>query len=70
MRVVQVTCDGCLEPIEDGAGWFGLDEYIPPDEDDEDDDPEEDEDYALHFHGPGPECLWAWVAARLLETTE
>jgi hypothetical protein len=69
MRVVQVTCDGCLEPIEDGVGWFGLDEFIPPDEDDdEDEDPEDDEDYGCHFCRI--ECIWAWVAARLLETTE
>jgi hypothetical protein len=71
MRVVM--CDGCVNPIDRGAAWFGVDEFIPADNEDEDDDldgPEEDGDYSLHFHGPGPECLWAWVAARLLETTE
>jgi hypothetical protein len=64
------TCDGCLNDIETGEAWFGLDEFPADGDEDDDDEPAEDGDYGEHFHGPGPECLWAWVAARLLEATE
>lgn len=68
----RTTCDGCLEDIEPGDGWFGMDEYLPYDADDEEDsDPVSDVDYGLHFHRhDDARCVWAWALARMADQTE
>lgn len=69
-------CDGCLQPIEDGEPYYGLDEYphrsTDVDEDrDEWVDPAEDEGYGFVFHWTeDARCLWAFVAARTVAVDE
>lgn len=55
-----VTCDGCLNPLDEYGAHWALDIFVDPtDEDEDDSDPESDGEY-MHLYC-GPRCFVTWL---------
>lgn len=55
-----VTCDGCLEPLDEYGAHWAMDIYTDPTDEDEDELPaEHDDEYAYLYHGP--QCFMLWM---------
>lgn len=64
-----VTCDGCLEPLDEYGAHWALDIFADPTDEDEDETPADFDDEYMHlFHGW--ECFVDWRSRQLTDELE
>ena len=59
--MIRTVCDSCGEEIDTAGVWFGVDHWLPVDDDDELED-EEPMGNTYHFCSAGCMSAWAFTA--------